>query len=1118
MTRDITTWFDQLKVEADATGATDLVEPALSMEEFFRVELGLLFMAEFLPGEAALLLRKVLDGYLVSPELGAESVVRAVRRRMGATARGGQWKLRLNAYCQVPVHLRLFEPENSSTLRAVNDTVFRRRGSAVLPGRQAAYRQAMTAPVAYVAERVHEPAPPGARVRFKRDDRSTVRLRLPDWLPAPAPMPLLAANTSRTRRLFPPMTEDDLRQVAKEASDLLSGHPRYRTENFTRRVDNLVFARPRWDDVGGLEEGLGVFAIDGVAHIVGLMNAGKTTFNDLLVKFAVDRGLRVGYLVTSVGNALEKVRFFRALGIDAIPLIGSRSRTEHLDRYWDDQLYVAQEGQPAPLPEGDDAAADFATDLCMLESLLEPAGPVHEPLTATERPCRGKLVVESGKRRKADCPLLAVCPAQAAARKVPTAQVWVTTPAALLASSAGPASYKARWITAFQHDLDLVVADEADQVMTHFDTKFMHQEPLTAPDGWSSRQAVAWHEALGRTWYHAMGYKKGQRYQQYVNHHAQAMAGLLPLLLPPAEGQQDRTAGVDLLTEVVADGPFSGHTLLMQLARALHGITGHTEREQDSHLWQQAEEYFQEHFSTLVGSPFAAPPTNLRRLVDSMTAAYQVDTDAEDEAQAWVSKHAPAGLSLPPGRLKELGRLLTAGYWSARLTASVFELSSMQESIRSLMPMEDFGSLLKHQPPAELLAIVPEQPMGNMMALQWSTSPKKPGGALDVLWLRGVGRWLLYHLHDMLACEGIQGPHVVLSSATSSNPYSARYNIDINPTLILREPPDCTAALRQSRLYFRPRRRPGHERGIFVSGAGGRAARQAAVRTMTDAVCTPDPGAVASLLDQVLDGCDPDRRKALFVTLSTNDAETSALYMNTRTPVPALHVVPDKQPPGMYGLNHRRISSFPSTGARVMVAAEGSAGRGHNFLNQHGVAAIGAIFYLARLHPPPTDLGFPLAVLNSQAIHRLQRPVRYGGIGIDAGREMRALVFGARSTWNTMMGRPLNFRALRDAYLRDAFVSDQLSALYQTSGRGLRGNVPIRVYLLDAAFAPRAADPRDRTADTDRTSVLVASRSLVRRMLADPGPNADPQRLTKHAIATAVWGLASHLLETIDWG
>ncbi|MEJ8653778.1 hypothetical protein WKI65_38470 [Streptomyces sp. MS1.AVA.3] len=490
------------------------------------------------------------------------------------------------------------------------------------------------------------------------------------------------------------------------------------------------------------------------------------------------------------------------------------------------------------------------------------------------------------------------------------------------------------------------MVDEADQVMSQFDTKFLHHEPLTQPDGWSSRIAVAWHEGLASTWYRPLAHRHGQRFQKYETYHSQALAGLLPLLMLPAgESAEAKEAAKEALAEIVDDGPFSGHTLLTRLARLLHGIEDRTEREEEAERWEAAEHYFDTHFAVLTTDPFDAPPDDIAALIDIMTAGYAAERTAQEVAEEWLGRYKPSCMPLDLHyRHAELARLLIAGIWAARVTTSYFELSAMQEAVRELMPLAMSGSILAHQPHPELQAVVPELPMGNMMALQWTPSRKGSGGSLDVLWLRGVGRWLLYHLHDMLACEGVEGPHVLLTSATSYDPYSARYHIDILPSLILREPPECAGALRASRLLFRPRRRPGHERGVYVSGAGGRQARQNAVRVMTDAVCTPDPGATMSLLEQALQNADEDRRRALFVVLSTQDAETSAHYMNTRTSVTACHVVPDSRTPGPYGLAHRRIAEFPTTRATVMVAAEGSAGRGHNMLNARGVAAIYPIF------------------------------------------------------------------------------------------------------------------------------------------------------------------------------
>ena len=109
-------------------------------------------------------------------------------------------------------------------------------------------------------------------------------------------------------------------------------------------------------------------------------------------------------------------------------------------------------------------------------------------------PCRGRLR-EAGvdRPRACDCPLLAVCPAQKALREVARAQVWVTTPQALVGTKADPADADVRWLEQVQHDMDLLIIDEADAVQQVLDDRFVQErEPglrrrrLDAPDGWTT--------------------------------------------------------------------------------------------------------------------------------------------------------------------------------------------------------------------------------------------------------------------------------------------------------------------------------------------------------------------------------------------------------------------------------------------------------------------------------------------------------------------------------------------------------------------------------------------------------------------------------------------------------
>lgn len=1103
-------WYDDLVTDMQETGL-DARLGDLSPAEFCQLELGLFYLDQHLAGQAVGALWTALNHYADLGPGGLE-VSRRVRLRMGDSARGGQWRERLNEYRKVPVELRMFTTSGPPGHRILSGTLFERYPSPHLPHREDVYRAALTNAVPYAVGPEHQPVPPGAACFFKRRDGAVESLQIPSWVPAAPPATRLAARGSRVRQPFP-VTREDLAQAFKEMDRALEAHPEISDRNFERRFENMAFSRV--DEAGKrLVDGLGVFAIDGVAHTVGLMNAGKSTLLDGLGFIGVRRGLRVGYVMPSISAALAKVRFLRALGIRAVPLIGRTTRERHVESYWRDQLYDVDGGQVLPGAELD-PAAEFTTSMCLLEPLRTGAGRSDAPLREEDFPCRGRLKLPN-KRELHDCPLTHVCPQQAAAREVPDAQVWVMTSSGLVSSRMEGSSYQARQIEAIQHELGLLLVDEADKVMGDFDQRFMLQEPLTFPGGWSARTAIACHDSLDAAWHQPLTHPDVRRYQGHMMRHYQALAGLYPLLVTPPDKQNKRKSrdgggrnqgGEDLLAEIVAEGPFGGFSLLSRLARVLHGITTLRERADQAEEEEAADRFFDAFFAPLARDPFKAPPSHLDRLLTAMTAGYDTEWTAAEAAEKWLLDHAPKSKGDISDRveqlLPQLVRVLMAGIWAARITTSFFGANSLLPAVQKLMPMEAADSFFKHQPPPDLQMLVPEQAMGNMLALQWKPNRDNSSGSLEILWLRGVGRWLLYHLHDLLGCEGIEGPNVVLTSATSWMPGSARYHVDITPQLILREPEACAQALRQSRMLFRPQYRQGDHHGIFVSGAGGRQQREDGLRDILDAICNPAPGASRSLVDQVRDRLDPDRQRLAFVTLSGKDAAACAVHMNLKTRLSARHVTPDSVAPGRYGLAYRRIGRFAATESDVMLAPEGSLQRGHNVLNEHGVAAFGALFYLARLHPPADDLSFPLAVLNQYAMQRLLNPADGTAPGADLAKQARLLRSEARGLWLTLMGQPLFFSRLARLDLRRAFVSDLMVQLYQTLGRTIRGNVPTRIYLLDAAFAPRAANLRENAEDTDRTSVLVAGRQLIHRLLDAPGPGAPAQRQLEHEIASA---------------
>jgi hypothetical protein len=246
--------------------------------------------------------------------------------------------------------------------------------------------------------------------------------------------------------------------------------------------------------------------------------------------------------------------------------------------------------------------------------------------------------------------------------------------------------------------------------------------------------------------------------------------------------------------------------------------------------------------------------------------------------------------------------------------------------------------------------------------------------------------------------------------------------------------------------------------------------------------------------------------------LSGLEARVVSDAINHRTPYTARHVVPDASDPGEAGILRRLVGGFGKGTDDILVAAEMSIQRGYNILNSADTAALGAVIYLTRSHPPPSDLAFPLSLVCQMAMDRLQHPpLAAPGQAADISRQLRS---DARYLWFGVIGRPVHFRTIGDRF-RTAFVANNLVPMSQTTGRSIRGNQPTRVLLSDAAFAERLATG-DSAPDTVRTSLIVATDALLSELLAPPGPGASPDRLRVHAINEAVWLLLGHLVCTND--
>ncbi len=100
-----------------------------------------------------------------------------------------------------------------------------------------------------------------------------------------------------------------------------------------------------------------------------------------------------------------------------------------------------------------------------------------------------------------------------------------------------------------------------------------------------------------------------------------------------------------------------------------------------------------------------------------------------------------------------------------------------------------------------------------------------------------------------------------------------------------------------------------------------------------------------------------------------------------------------------------------------------------------------------------------------------------------------------------LLARPMSASALADKVLVN-FAANQLVPTLQTIGRGMRKRMPVNVYFVDAAWAPRSAEQQQ---ESTRSSLLVVMQKILADCIADRNPDL-------RDIYQALLGFASHTM------
>ncbi|MGE7434786.1 pPIWI_RE_Z domain-containing protein [Kitasatospora sp. NPDC001175] len=745
-------------------------------------------------------------------------------------------------------------------------------------------------------------------------------------------------------------------------------------------------------------------------------------------------------------------------------------------------------------------------------------------------------------KKRHGCPLWYQCPRHHASRELVEADIWIATPASLI-HSAVPAhqnEQRIRFLEMACRRSDLIVVDEADRVQMQLDTMFAPATTLVgrAPNSWldeihqhkieelarngriqlSDATVMQWTAAL-----HTVTVAADRIYSMLLQH-----KGLRDWV--EADYFSSWTLQYKLVAEwfdTAEDSQADAADVLDRPAPEWDEDIGRLADAEDSyHAEMPASELSGAHVEPDTGNP-------RRDAIVKILDAFR-DDPLGDEEQSNPAVDALIRLTrqllhttrprnarrLVQERLLALvGEPVTAAQSSLTEQTLRFEftlllsalhtrldlMTEMWPAVEAALNLAVSSNVLSRRPPEDYRPLVPESPMGNILGFQFQSEDTGVGelrsGELRFFRCAGNGRELLLNLPDLTAADGLPAPHVLLMSGTSWAGQSTRYHVLTEVGALLKPPKRELDAIARSVFSTRFLKGP-DGKPLKLSGAKPHL-RPVVLEQMLDQLARGGQDGKPSPFEQELAAVDDDRRRRLLVLTGSYDEARRAADILNRIPRWAGKVCrlvsddaeQDHQWQQTVDVGHgmaaaqvlRRgdVANFASTGTLILVAPLLAIERGHNILD-HGVAAIGSVFFLARPHPRPDDISLAIQAVNDWA-SRMQRDGTFEELvraqpSLDkAGAEFR---HQARGHWRRLLNQPLAWRRLGEAE-KISFTWDQLVVIWQVIGRLVRGGVPARVVFVDAPFAERAACKQG--GDTWKTSLLIAMRHVL-----DPYVTPDP--------------------------
>ncbi|MEL7356837.1 MAG: hypothetical protein AAFN40_09785 [Cyanobacteria bacterium J06560_6] len=403
-----------------------------------------------------------------------------------------------------------------------------------------------------------------------------------------------------------------------------------------------------------------------------------------------------------------------------------------------------------------------------------------------------------------------------------------------------------------------------------------------------------------------------------------------------------------------------------------------------------------------------------------------------------------------------------------------------------------------------LRRMIPGSLLGSLSGVKYTFSKaqttRKNAKNVEISYVAFVGapRMLMYRFHQLLSADNNQpGPATLLTSATSFLEASPAYNINIKPDYLLR-PCEPSIEAEPSRYQFKwqldTERR---SQPLRYSGAGEYRERnlKKMVEELVKGGTREEDTRQSEIYKSInkFDVRDGQKRKAALIVNSYEQARMIKTYLNRYHPETGrrtkavVRFLKDGENPDDYVTTGQCESLGDDDACDIIIFPMLAIGRGVNIVFTKGPrtldAAIGSIYFLTRPHPTRDDMQllYSLAGRATQAFDSKTFEEEDVSTITQSWQQARIDLW---KTANQLLREPIMASRLSPELFK-AFTANQMVAILQTIGRGMRNGCPVAVYFVDAAWAMNSAEGKT---DSGRDSMLVQMRVILEECINHPNP------------------------------